>query len=351
MRTLVAFLFFTFAYHTALAQGTAVVHGKVTDEGGIPLTGANVFIEGTSTGVACEADGGYVLRVPAEKDITLRYSYTGMEVQTRSFVLIPSDSLELNVKLKIKTLGVVNIEVQQERELGLSKIDPKLAPFMSTPQGGIEALLVGQLGYVSRNELSSGYSVRGGNFDENLVYVNGIEVYRPFLVRAGQQEGLSFPNPDMTESIKFSAGGFEARYGDKMSSVLDVTYKRPKEFHGTAMAGLLGGSFSLESTMANKRLRQITGFRYRTNQILLQGLDTKAEYRSALHRPTDLLDLCRSRTTWSSASSASTPATATTKCRRAARPNSATSTRPCASRCSSTDRSAPSSRPGAARWT
>ena len=131
-----------------------------------------------------------------------------------------------------------------------------------------------------RNELSSGYSVRGGNFDENLVYVNDIEVYRPFLVRAGQQEGLSFPNPNLIDRLQFSAGGFEARFGDKLSSVLDITYKRPTEFKGSATAGLLGGSVHLESAMLKKRLRQITGYRYRTNQLIISGLDTKGEYRT-----------------------------------------------------------------------
>src|SRR5204863_3648912 len=165
------------------------------------------------------------------------------------------------------------------RDKGLEKLDPRTVVFMPNPTGDVNSLLTGQMGVVTRNELSSGYSVRGGNFDENLVYVNDIEVYRPFLVRAGQQEGLSFPNPDMIDRLQFSAGGFEARYGDKMSSVLDIHYKRPRAFAGTAMASLLGGSFQLENTMAHMRLRQNTGFRYRTNQIVLSGLDTKAEYR------------------------------------------------------------------------
>ncbi|MBK7944543.1 MAG: TonB-dependent receptor plug domain-containing protein [Flavobacteriales bacterium] len=164
-------------------------------------------------------------------------------------------------------------------EQGVDRINPKLARFNPSPLGGVEALLGGQLGVVMRNELSSGYSVRGGNFDENLVYVNDIEVYRPFLVRAGQQEGLSFPNPDMIERITFSAGGFEARYGDKMSSVLDIKYRRPREFAGSAMASLLGGALHVEDAMFNMRLRHVTGVRYRTNQLLLGGGDVKGDYR------------------------------------------------------------------------
>ncbi|MCB0778447.1 MAG: Plug domain-containing protein, partial [Flavobacteriales bacterium] len=127
----------------------------------------------------------------------------------------------IDVKLKVTELGTATIRgTQRDREEGLESLDPRVTRFAPSVQGGVEALLSGQLGVAMRNELSAGYNVRGGNFDENLVYVNGIEVYRPFLVRSGQQEGLSFPNPDMIERINFSAGGFEARYGDKMSSVL-----------------------------------------------------------------------------------------------------------------------------------
>ena len=278
MRTWLSACFLLLLPWASLGQGSGVLSGVVTDPGGLPLTGANVTVEGTRTGVACDANGRYELRLPADTALTIRFSFTGMVARTEQVRLAPGEERRLSVQLTFVTLNVVDIEARRERESGLEKIDPKLSTLMPNPQGGVEALLRGQMGFVSRNELSAGYSVRGGNFDENLVYVNNIEVYRPFLVRAGQQEGLSFPNPDLIERIQFSAGGFEARYGDKMSSVLDIRYKRPKEFHGSAMASLLGGSFHIESAMAKKRIRQVTGFRYRTNRLVLEGLDTEAEY-------------------------------------------------------------------------
>lgn len=279
MRLFFLSLLFLGASLISHAQGTAVVVGSVSDEGGTTLPGANVAITETGLGVACNADGQYILKVPAGVDVTLRFSFSGRVPQLKRIALAENDTLRLDVALPSKELPTLEVEGSRRTgETGLEKLDPKLSKLIPTPQDGITALLVGQLGFVSRNELSSGYSVRGGNFDENLVYVNDIEVYRPFLVRAGQQEGLSFPNSDLIERIQFSAGGFEARYGDKMSSVLDIQYKRPKAFAGSAMASLLGGSFHVEGAMAKKRLRQITGFRYRTNRFVLQGLDTKAEY-------------------------------------------------------------------------
>ena len=148
-----------------------------------------------------------------------------------------------------------------------------------TISGGIEAVLKTLPGVSSNNELSSQYNVRGGNYDENLVYVNDIEIYRPFLVRSGQQEGLSFINPDLVGSLSFSAGGFEAKYGDKMSSVLDVKYKRPRKFAATVAGSLLGGSAHVEGSSKDYRFSYLGGFRYRTNQYILGSLDTDGAYR------------------------------------------------------------------------
>lgn len=279
MRALV-FLLFSLGSTVALAQATGIVRGVVRDETGATLPGAGLSIMGTREGAVSDDNGNFRIVVPAGRSVTLRWSFTGMEPYDEELLLNDGEERTVNVRLKFRTLGSIDVRgTQADRETGLERIDPRLARFNPSPQGGIESLLGGQLGVVMRNELSSGYSVRGGNFDENLVYVNDIEVYRPFLVRAGQQEGLSFPNPDMIDRLQFSAGGFEARYGDKMSSVLDIHYKRPKAFAGTAMASLLGGAVHIENTMMASRLRQITGFRYRTNQLLLGGLDTKGEYR------------------------------------------------------------------------
>ena len=147
-------------------------------------------------------------------------------------------------------------------------IKPKIATQFTSASGSFEAVLKTLPGVTSNNELSSQYSVRGGNFDENLVYVNDIQIYRPFLIRAGRQEGLSFINSNLVSDIKFSAGGFDAKYGDKMSSVLDVQYKEPEEFAGSFSASLQGASFHLEGASKNHRLTYLTGVRYKTNQYV-----------------------------------------------------------------------------------
>ncbi len=280
MRRLLFLSFLLLASAGLLAQGTATLRGQVRDELGNTLPLASVYVAGLELGVVCDDQGRYEITLPADTALTVRWSYTALIPQDRTITLKPGERKTIDIALKLRTLDIVDVESQRrQREEGLTPLDPRVTRFMPNPQGGVESLLYGQLGVMMRNELSSGYSVRGGNFDENLVYVNDIEVYRPFLVRSGQQEGLSFPNPDMIERLNFSAGAFEPRFGDKMSSVLDIQYKRPKTFAGSASAGLMGGSVHLENTMLNNRLRQISGFRYRTNQLLLSGLDTQGEYR------------------------------------------------------------------------
>jgi hypothetical protein len=264
----------------ALGQGTATVRGLVRDQTGSPLPAANVVLMETMRGVPANSSGQYEITVPAGRLFTLQFSFTGMESWFETMELAAGDVRMLNVTLRFGTLPTLVVEgSQRDRERGLETIDPRLTRFNPSPMGGVESLLSGQIGVAMRNELSSGYSVRGGNFDENLVYVNDIEVYRPFLVRAGQQEGLSFPNPDMIERLEFSPGGFEARFGDKMSSVLDIHYKRPKAFAGSGMMSLMGGAVHVEDAMLKRRLRHITGFRHRVNQMLLSGLDTQGAYR------------------------------------------------------------------------
>ena len=134
-------------------------------------------------------------------------------------------------------------------------------------------------GVNNNNELSTQYNVRGGNFDENLVYVNGIEVYRPFLIRSGQQEGLSFINPNMVQNINFSAGGFQAKYGDKLSSVLDITYRKPQESATTIDLSLLGGSATFEASLLNDKLSAITGLRYRDNSLFVNSKQIETNFR------------------------------------------------------------------------
>ncbi|MBK8340528.1 MAG: TonB-dependent receptor [Flavobacteriales bacterium] len=274
-----ALLLFLLLLATGSAQTDGTIFGTVRTPDGRVAPFVNVLVDGMARGTQTNDEGRYELSLPSGSELLLKFSFAG-SIQERRLTPVAGQRMRMDVELPVNTLGQVDIRSgNSERDGGLTVLDAKLTRFIPTPLNGVEALLSGQLGVVMRNELSSGYSVRGGNFDENLVYVNDIEVYRPFLVRSGQQEGLSFPNPDMIERIHFSAGGFEARYGDKLSSVLDITYRRPKEFGGSATMSLLGGAVHLESAMLKKRLRQITGFRYRTNSYLLKSLDTQGEYK------------------------------------------------------------------------
>lgn len=178
----------------------------------------------------------------------------------------------LHFKNTFKTVDIVDFKKRAEEVIVLN---PKTVISIPGPAENIEGMIKTQMGVSSNNELSSGYSVRGGNFDENLVYVNDIEVYRPFLVRSGQQEGLSFANPNMVSNINFSAGGFDAKYGDKLSSVLDITYRKPLKFSGTASGSFLGGNLQAEGISKNRLVAWNIGARYRTNSYLLQSMDTR----------------------------------------------------------------------------
>lgn len=265
-----------------VAAQTGTVSGTVTNDDGSAAGLTSVAVVG-GRAVLADDEGRYTLEVPAGRPVTIRYSLVGNTVE-RTVELAAGERRTVDVILKAGELG--EVDVQNTRNRGsMEVLDPRNVALMPNPTGDVMSLVKGGMGVMNRNELSSGYNVRGGNFDENLVYVNDIEVYRPFLVRAGQQEGLSFPNADLVQGLRFSAGGFEARYGDKMSSVLDITYKRPREFEGSASAGLMGGSFYIGSPLFNKRLRQVTGFRYRSLQNLLAGLDTQGDYDA---RYTDL---------------------------------------------------------------
>jgi hypothetical protein len=275
MRSVLLFLLHLLPF-CLLAQ-TATVTGVVRDDENRPLPDVSVVVMGQAGGTSSKANGSYTITVPAETAFTLRFAYPGAENVDTVLTVHAGQTRHLDAVVRAKTITTVTVTDDRLRDAGIYKLNARTSHFQPS-LGDVNSLLQGSLGVMTRNELSSGYNVRGGNFDENLVYVNGIEVYRPFLVRSGQQEGLSFPNPDMIERIHFSAGGWEPRYGDKLSSVLDITYKRPRDFEAIASASLLGGSITVGSPMANKRLRQITGFRYRTLNTILKGLDTQGDY-------------------------------------------------------------------------
>ena len=257
------------------------INGHITDEQNNSLPAVNISILNQSMGVTSDNNGKYNIEIPANRSIILVYSFIGFEKEKiRIPMLKKGQKYNLDIKLKSSStlLNDVIITDQKSRKESFSRIKPKHVSILPGNSGGVEAILKTLPGVSSANELSSQYSVRGGNFDENLVYVNGIEIYRPFLVRSGQQEGLSFVNTDMVGSILFSAGGFEAKYGDKMSSVLDITYKRPREITASLQLSLLGGSAHFEGITKNGRLSYLIGTRHKTSQYLLNSLDTEAEY-------------------------------------------------------------------------
>lgn len=280
MRYLLVFLLAAFFPRVSYAQN-ATVYGNVRNEANQTLPSVSIKISSGGGVRFSDAAGNYEISIAADKEVTLTFSSVGYENYERKVNLKMGQRFPLYVVLIQQTYVIDSITIE-DKELrdqpSMVRIDPKLFDALPTTSGGVEAILK-VLGASSNNELSSQYSVRGGNYDENLVYVNDFEIYRPFLIRSGQQEGLSFINPDLVGSLLFSAGGFAAKYGDKMSSVLDIEYKKPEKFGGNATISLLGGGLSLEGSSKNHRTRFLFGGRYKTNQYLLNTLETTGEYQ------------------------------------------------------------------------
>jgi hypothetical protein len=284
-------LFITFCF-PSFSQEKAKITGKITDEKNIPLeyVTVGIFDLENPIGNSTDKNGRFSLMIPSEKDLILSVSFTGFEPQKIKINLKSGENKEISIRLKEIATELPEFVIRDRaiRSTNFNRLNPKNVTQIPSVSGGVESLIKTLPGVSSNNELSSQYNVRGGNFDENLVYVNDIEIYRPFLVRSGQQEGLSFINSDMVSSILFSAGGFDARYGDKMSSVLDIKYKKPTKFAGSAAASLLGASLHLEGTSDNYRFTYLIGARQKSNQYLLNSMQTKGEYRPSF---TDLQSL------------------------------------------------------------
>lgn len=262
----------------ALAQNNITISGLVTDENGAPIELATVHIEKQLVGTITNLKGEYTISARSEDSVVVVFSMIGYNTRKR-VLKKPQGKIRLNVMLPNTgyELGEVTVTESKRQTGSIQSLQIDKAKLMPDASGGsIEAFIATQAGVSSNNELSSQYNVRGGSFDENIVYVNGIEVYRPLLIRSGQQEGLSFINPDMVENVGFSAGGFEAKYGDKMASVLDITYKKPKEFEASASMSLLGASGYVG--FATKNFSMTNGIRYKTSRYLLGTLDVKGEY-------------------------------------------------------------------------
>jgi len=259
---------------------TATVQGIIFDESRTPIAFANVST--SQSGTVSNSNGFYQLKIAAEQTLELKISYVGFKPITVKLNLKNNQVEELNFILKtsIEQIGEVILQNDGRTRIeGITTLDPETIRKIPGANAGVENLLKTLPGVNSNNELSTQYSVRGGNFDENLVYVNDIEIYRPFLIRSGQQEGLSFVNTDLVRNVEFSAGGFKARYGDKMSSVLDIEYRRPVNFGGSFEASFLGGSASVEGVSKNKKLSAIVGMRYRDNSLFVNANETEANFK------------------------------------------------------------------------
>jgi hypothetical protein len=259
---------------------TARVKGIILDENSKPVDDVNISSAFKNT--KTDATGFYELTIPANRKVSLVFTHVSLKSATISVELKPNEDYELNVVLndKAEQMGEVIVTGNNRKRVqGITSIEPEVIRRIPGANAGIENIIKTLPGVNSNNELSTQYSVRGGNYDENLVYVNEIEVYRPFLVRSGQQEGLSFTNTDLVQNVDFSAGGFQAKYGDKLSSVLDITYRRPSKFGVAAEASLLGGSFAVDAVSKNQKWSSITGVRYRDNSLLVNSQETESNFK------------------------------------------------------------------------
>ena len=275
----IAALLFILVSISAFGQKHVKITGYVRDADGSPLELVLVQIKNTLNGAMTNEKGYYSITTSPGDSVAVIFSCLGYNKAERILPSLQQD-MRLNVQMNYTSidLGEVVAVGTRYQTSTLQTMNADRVKLLPDPAGGsIGSLVVTFAGVSSSNELSSQYSVRGGSYDENIVYVNGLEVFRPLLIRSGQQEGLSFINPDLTEAVNFAAGGFEARYGDKMSSVLDITYKKPKLFEGSASASLLGANAYVGSSIG--KFTQITGVRYKTGRSLLKTMDTDAEYQ------------------------------------------------------------------------
>lgn len=264
-----------------LFSQTTVVKGTVTQNNGKPADLVTVRLLGTKRGTTTDKNGFFRLQVSADTDLHLSISYIGYVQHDTVLRLAPGETRTLHFRLQKLITNLPGFEVRDEqlRTENIVRLNPRDVMIAPAVAGGVESLIKTLPGVSSNNELSSQYSVRGGNYDENLVYVNGIEIYRPFLVNSGQQEGLSFINPALVSGIQFSAGGFGVQYGDKMSSVLDIRYRHPTQFDAGVSLSFLGAGLNVEGIDKSKRFTYLFGARYKTNRYLLGSLETKGNYQ------------------------------------------------------------------------
>ncbi|QES90153.1 TonB-dependent receptor [Rhizosphaericola mali] len=265
--------------HLSAQNNIATVEGRIIDKSGNPIPHATISRSGNHGSTEANDSGYFKLEIPSGIMITLSYDALNYRKERHNYLLNRGQTRAVVISLNSQVKRLRDVKVTDKkngRDAAIITLDPNKAKFNPSPIGGVEGLIKTIVG--SNNEMTSQYNVRGGNYDENLIYVNGFEIYKPFLVQNAQSEGLSFINADMVENIKFSNGGFQAKYGDKMSSVLDVTYKKPTENGGSAYVGLLEQGLHLEGISKNKKFTYLIGGRNRTNQNLVKSQATQGSY-------------------------------------------------------------------------
>lgn len=257
----------------------AHVKGVILDNQKRPVVDVNISSSGNTT--QSDANGFFEIDVPSNKKTSLIFTHISLKMMSLTVSLKPNEIFIFNPVMSNseEQMGEVFVSSRNKKRVqGITTIDAATIKKIPGANAGIENILKTLPGVNSNNELSTQYAVRGGNYDENLVYVNEVEVYRPFLIRSGQQEGLSFTNTDLVQNVDFSAGGFQAKFGDKLSSVLDITYRKPTQFGASLEASLLGGSMSVDAVSKNKKWSAVTGVRYRNNSLLVNSQDTETNY-------------------------------------------------------------------------
>lgn len=279
--TLLILLMIPFMLFAQKKEG-AMIYGKIIDNNGNVIELVNVAVMGSSYGTSSNSRGQYELPLPSDTEFEVVFSFIGYQQEKRNIKLNKGEERKLDVVMESMSVTLPDAVVSDRKinSATITRLDAREIAFVpSSGAGGVEDLVKTLPGVSSTNELSSQYNVRGGNFDENLIYINGIEVYKPFLVGSGQQEGMSVINPRLVSNIDFSAGGFSAEYGDKLSSVLDITYKRPLIPEASLSMSFLGVEAHAEGTTLHHRLSYLVGTRYKNNKYILGNMETKGVYQ------------------------------------------------------------------------
>lgn len=263
-------------------KSEALIYGKVIDDNGSVIELVNIAVMGTAYGTSSNSRGQYELTLPADTTLEVVFSFIGYKQAKKTVNLKKGEERKIDVVMESMSMTLPDAVVsdRQINSASITRLDAREISFVpSSSSGGVEDLVKTLPGVSSTNELSSQYNVRGGNFDENLIYINGIEIYKPFLVGSGEQEGMSVINPQLVSNIDFSAGGFSAEYGDKLSSALDITYKKPLLPAASLSLSMLGAEAHVEGTTLHHRLSYLVGARYKNNKYILGNMETKGIYQ------------------------------------------------------------------------